>query len=92
MIIGLLVIILSGVLEASTRYVLGFFLVYIGISRTITEISFGRLITWSNLSNMILVALGIYSIFFSNVIFLIIGWVLIANAVLLFIEYFKGEK
>lgn len=91
-IIGILVIMLSGVLEASTRYVLGFFLVYMGISRMITEISFGKVFAWSNLSNVVLIALGIYSIFFSNVIFLIVGWVLTINAVLLFIEYFKEEK
>lgn len=91
-IIGILLILLSGVLEASTRYVLGFFLVYLGVSRMITEASFGNFISWSNLSNIVLIILGIYSILFSNVIFLIVGWVLIINAVLLFWEYFKEEK
>lgn len=89
-IIGLLVILLSGVLEMSIRYVLGFFLVYMGISRMLTEISFGNHFSWSNLSNIVLIVLGVYSILFSNAVLVIIGWILIINAVLLIWEYLKN--
>lgn len=90
--IGLLLILLSGVLEASMRYVLGFFLIYMGVSRMMTEFSFGNNFSWSNLSNIVLILLGIYSIFFSNVVFVIIGWVLIINAVFLFWDYLKENN
>ena len=88
-IIGVLLIILSGVLEASIRYVLGFFFIFMGISRLLTSISFNQYKNFSTLSNIVLIALGIYSIFFSNAVLVIIGVILIINAIILFIEYFK---
>ena len=88
-IIGVLLIILSGVLEASIRYVLGFFFIFMGISRLLTSISFNQYKNFSILSNIVLIALGIYSIFFSNAVLVIIGVILIINAIILFIEYFK---
>lgn len=91
LIIGILVMILSGVLEASSRYVLGFFLAYMGVSRMITEINFGNKFSWANLSNIILIVLGVYSIFFSNAVLVIIGVILILNAVFLIWDYIKGN-
>lgn len=88
-IIGILLIALSGVLEISIRYIIGFFLLYMGISRLLTQISFGDLKNWGMLSNIILIVLGVYSIFFSNAVLVIIGWILIINAILLFWEYLK---
>ena len=86
---GLLLIILAGVINLSLRYILGFFLIYLGISRLLSDISFGEKMTFSILSNVILIVLGIYSIFVSNVLFVIIGWILIANAIILFVEYLR---
>ena len=88
-IIGVLLIILSGILEASIRYVLGFFLIFMGISRLLTSISFNNYKNFSTISNIVLIALGIYSIFFSNAVLVIIGVILVINAIILFIEYFK---
>ena len=88
-IIGVLLIVLSGVLEASIRYVLGFFFIFMGISRLLTSISFNNYKNFSTLSNIVLIALGIYSIFFSNAVLVIIGVILVINAIILFIEYFK---
>jgi len=88
-ILGILLIILSGALEISIRYILGFFLIYMGVSRFLTEYSFGTYKNFSSLSNLVLVILGIYSIFVSNAVLVIIGWILIANAALLFWEYLK---
>ena len=88
-IIGVLLIVLSGVLEASIRYVLGFFFIFMGVSRILTSISFNNYKNFSTLSNIILIALGIYSIFFSNAVLVIIGAILVINAIILFIEYFK---
>lgn len=88
-IIGVLLIVLSGVLEASIRYVLGFFFIFMGISRLLTSISFNNYKNFSTISNIILIALGIYSIFFSNAVLVIIGVILVINAIILFIEYFR---
>lgn len=88
-IIGVLLIVLSGVLEASIRYVLGFFFIFMGVSRILTSVSFNNYKNFSTLSNIILIALGIYSIFFSNAVLVIIGVILVINAIILFIEYFK---
>lgn len=88
-IIGVLLIILSGILEASIRYVLGFFFIFMGISRLLTSISFNNYKNFSTISNIVLITLGIYSIFFSNAVLVIIGVILVINAIILFIEYFK---
>ena len=88
-IIGVLLIVLSGVLEASIRYVLGFFFIFMGISRLLTSISFNQYKSLSTVSNIVLIALGIYSIFFSNIVLVIIGIILVINAVILFIDYFR---
>jgi len=88
-IIGILLISLSGVLEVSIRYILGFFLIYMGVSRLLGQISFGDYKNLSVLSNIVLIILGIYSIFVSNAVLVIIGWILIANACFLFWEYLK---
>lgn len=88
-IIGVLLIVLSGVLETSIRYVLGFFFLFMGVSRLLTSISFNNYKNFSTVSNIILIALGIYSIFFSNAVLVIIGVILVINAIILFIDYFK---
>lgn len=88
-IMGILLIILSGILEASIRYVLGFFFIYMGISRILTSISFSTYKSFSTLSSIVLIALGIYSIFFSNAVLVIIGGILVINAIILFIDYFR---
>ena len=88
-IIGVLLIVLSGVLEASIRYVLGFFFIFMGISRLLTSISFNQYKSLSTVSNIVLIVLGIYSIFFSNIVLVIIGIILVINAVILFIDYFR---
>ena len=88
-IIGVLLIVLSGVLETSIRYVLGFFFIFMGVSRLLTSISFNNYKNFSTVSNIILIVLGIYSIFFSNAVLVIIGVILVINAIILFIDYFK---
>ena len=60
-----------------------------GVSRLLTSISFNNYKNFSTVSNIILIALGIYSIFFSNAVLVIIGVILVINAIILFIDYFK---
>ena len=89
-VVGILLIVLAKVIEHSIRYVLGFFLIFLGVTRLLTQISYGDYINLSTVSSIVLIILGIFSIFVSNIIIVIAGWLLIANAVLLFIDYFKN--
>lgn len=86
---GVLLIVLAGALEISIRYILGFFLIYMGTSRLLTQISFNDYKNFSTLSNVVLIILGIYSILVSNAVLVIIGWILIINAVLLFWDFLR---
>mgnify|MGYP001120058735 CR=1 FL=1 len=86
---GLLLIFLSESLEISIRYVLGFFLIYMGISRGLTQFSLGECKLPTIVSSVLFIIGGVYSIFKSNAVLMIIGWLLIANSILLFWEYLK---
>lgn len=88
--IGILLIVLAGALNLGIRYILGFFMIFIGISRLLTDYSLENLKNFNTMSNIILIILGIFSIFVSNAILVVIGWILIVNAILLFFEYFKS--
>jgi len=90
--IGLLTIFLSSAIEISLRYLLGFFLVLNGISKIATSL------TWKEKSHLflslliegtILLAFGLYSIFFQNAALMIIGLLLIASAIMDFITYLQ---
>ena len=87
---GLLLIILAESIELGIRYIVGFFLIFLGITRVLNQISYGNYMNFTFLSNIILIILGIFSIFVSNIILVIAGWILIANAILLFWDYFKN--
>lgn len=88
--IGILLIVLAGALNLGIRYILGFFMIFIGISRLLTDYSLSNYKNFNTLSNLVLIILGIFSIFVSNAVLVIIGWILIVNSVLLFFEYFKN--
>lgn len=89
-IIGILIFILSEALEVSIRYILGFFFIYMGISRLISQIGLKDYKNLSMISNIVLIILGLYSIFVSNAVLVVIGWLLVVNAILLFWDYLKN--
>jgi len=91
-IFGLLIIILAEAIELSIRYILGFFLIYIGISKLLTQITFNNYKNFSTISNIILIVLGMYSIFVSNALLVIIGYILIINSFILFWESLKNKR
>lgn len=89
-ILGILLMALSSALETSIRYVLGFFLIFIGISRLLSDYSYHQYKNIRSLSNILLIICGLFSIFVSNVILVIIGCILIGNAIILFWDYLKN--
>ena len=88
-IVGVLLIVLAPSIEIGLRYVVGFFLIFLGVTKLLNQISLGNYFNLAFVTNIILVILGIFSIFVSNIILVIAGWILIANALLLFWDYFK---
>ena len=87
---GILLVVLAKVIEKSIRYVLGFFLIFLGVTRIMTQVSYGKYLTTSLILNIALIVLGLFSIVISNVILVVAGWILIINALILFVEYFKS--
>ena len=65
-------------------------MIFIGVSRLFTDYSLSNYKNFNTMSNIVLVILGIFSIFVSNAVLVIIGWILIVNSILLFFEYFKN--
>ena len=68
-IVGVLLIVLAESIELGIRYVVGFFLIFLGVTRLLNQISYGNYMNFTFLSNIILIILGIFSIFVSNIIY-----------------------
>ncbi len=89
-IIGVLMMVLAEAIQVGIRYVLGFFLIFFGVTRLLNQFSFGYYVNFNLLVNITLIILGVFSIFVSNAILVVAGWILMANALILFWEYFKS--
>ncbi len=89
LIIGILLVFLAEALNWGISFIVGLFLIYMGVSRLLTDYSLNNYKHFGTLSNIILIVFGVYSIFVSNVLLVIIGWILIINAILLFWEFLK---
>lgn len=87
-IIGVLLILLSGALQAFVQYTIGFIFIFIGLSRLLVSISFNNYKSLSTLINIALIIFGVCSMF-SNLILIGLGIILVINSILLFIEYFR---
>lgn len=87
---GILLMVLAESIELGIRFVVGFFLIFFGVTRILNQISFNNYLNINLLSNIVLIILGVFSIFVSNAILVVVGWILIANALLLFWDYFKN--
>lgn len=87
---GVALCFLANFLNLGIRYVIGFFMIFIGISRLLTDFSLSNRKITNIISNIVLIVLGIFSIFVSNAVLVIIGIILLINSVLLFIQFFRS--
>ena len=92
--IGLLIIFLSNILTNAIKIVTGIWLVYMGLSKLGTALTLKNTKAFKSslLSAVIIFLLGIYTIIAENVVFVIIGVILIIYSILDIISYYKSPK
>lgn len=84
--IGLLIILLASILEVGLRYIIGFYLIINGISKSFIALSVKnqspKFFYLNIVVSIIYILLGLYTIFIANAAFLIIGIILIFSSLL----------
>lgn len=88
--IGLIFILLASAIETFLRFIIGIILIINGIKRITSSIDFRNYIEL--VIGIILVALGLYTILAENIVFAIIGALLIVSSVMDIIKYCKEKK
>ena len=92
---GVLIILLSNILTNTIQIITGIWLLFLGISR-LSETDLSNLKNKNNLVSVIgailIILLGLYTIFSENVVFVILGIILIIYSVLDIINYIRFAK
>lgn len=92
---GVLIILLSNILTNTIQIITGIWLLFVGISR-LSETDLSNLKNKNNLVSVIgatlIILLGLYTIFSENVVFVILGIILIIYSVLDIINYIRFAK
>ena len=92
---GVLIILLSNILTSTIQIITGIWLLFVGISR-LGETDLTNLKERNNLilmiGSIIIILLGLYTIFSENVVFVVLGIILIIYSVLDIINYFRYRK
>lgn len=92
---GVLIILLSNILTSTIQIITGIWLLFVGINR-LGETDLTNLKERNNLilmiGSVIIILLGLYTIFSENVVFVVLGIILIIYSVLDIINYFRYRK
>ena len=92
---GILIILLSNILTNTIQIITGIWLLFIGISR-LGETDFTKLKEPHNfilgMGSILIILLGLYTIFSENVVFVFLGIVLMIYSILDIINYFRYRK
>ncbi len=88
--IGIIVILLSGAIETFLRFIIGFALVFNGVKKTMIAINERNSILL--IEGIIFVAMGLYTILAENIVFQIIGVLLILSSIIDLVTYFKEKN
>ena len=86
---GLLIIILSSTLETFLRFIIGLVLIYNGLKKVIISLNNNN--SFNLAIGISFIAMGLYTIFAENIIFQIVGILLIISAILDIITYLKNK-
>lgn len=87
---GIIIIILASAIETFLRFIIGIVLITSGIKKIKTSIDFHNYFIL--LVGIVLVAIGLYTILAENIIFTIVGALLIISSILDIIKLFKEKK
>lgn len=88
--IGLIIIILSSAIETFLRFIIGIVLIFSGINKIINSISFNNYV--ESLEGILLVIGGLYTIIAENIVFIIIGLLLVISSIYDLITYYKNHQ
>lgn len=88
--IGIVIILLAGAIEAFLRFILGFVLLVNGIRKTIFSLNQRNYVVL--LEGILFVGIGLYTILAENIVFQIVGVLLIVSSIIDFIEFLKEQK
>lgn len=88
--VGIVIIILSGAIETFLRFIIGILLLYHGLRNTITALQTKNYVTL--LIGIVLIGMGLYTILAENILFQIVGALLIIASVVDFIGLLSTKK
>ena len=88
--VGLVITILASAIETFLRFIIGIILIVNGIQKIILSINLRNYIEL--LLGIILVAMGLYTILAENIVFALVGALLIISSIIDIIKYFKTKK
>lgn len=88
--IGLMIVILSGAFEAFMRFIIGFILIYNGLRNCIFFLLMRNYVTLG--IGIIIISMGLYTIFATNIILEIIGALLIIASIIDFVRLSIEKK
>lgn len=88
--IGVIVIILSGAIETFLRFVLGFALLVNGVKKGAIALHFHEKLNL--IEGILFIGIGLYTILAENIVFQIVGLLLIIASILDFIKSFKEKN
>lgn len=88
--IGIMVLLLSGAIETFLRFIIGIILIYNGLKNVIISLRNRNYITL--IIGIVLIGMGLYTILAENIIFQIIGALLIISSIVEFIGLLSTKK
>ena len=88
--VGILVILLSGAIEVFLRFILGFLLIINGLKKVIVSLNYKNYIVL--LEGILFIGIGLYTILAQNIVFQIIGVLLIASSIIDFTTYIIEKR
>lgn len=88
--IGFIIVILAGAIETFLRFIIGLVLLYNGIKKTMDGVTFKNYVELS--IGIVLIACGLYTILAENIVFMIVGALLVISSVIDLIDMYKQKK